>query len=173
MFDLLCKILLDHPVEWRGRLRVRGGGASSRQCPGGNCIKIGLPENRFSETIFKRIRLPEDPFSYWESVFREDLSLYNSSQDDVQPKDVAYEDAWGDRQLVDHSQLAPDVHGCNLSVHTGWSNWILHMKWKYSVCCFIKLIQFLLWHLSKSILNTSSSSLQSSWTTLYSSIIHL
>ena len=37
-------------------------------------------ENRFSETIFKRIGLPKDLFSYEETVFREDLFLYNSSQ---------------------------------------------------------------------------------------------
>ena len=34
-------------------------------------------ENQFSDTIFKRIWLPEDLFFYWESVFLEDLFLYN------------------------------------------------------------------------------------------------
>ena len=29
--------------------------------------------------IFKGIGLPKDLFSYWESIFREDLFLYNSS----------------------------------------------------------------------------------------------
>ena len=36
------------------------------------------------------------------------------AQEDVQPEDVADQDARGDRQLVDHAQLAADVHGCNL-----------------------------------------------------------
>ena len=31
---------------------------------GGNCIKLVFPENRFSETIFMRIGLLEDLFSY-------------------------------------------------------------------------------------------------------------
>ena len=31
---------------------------------GTNCIKYVFPENRFSETILKRIGLPEDLFSY-------------------------------------------------------------------------------------------------------------
>ena len=42
--------------------------AASRR-PGGNCIKIVFPENRFSYTMFKRIGLPKDLLSYWESVF--------------------------------------------------------------------------------------------------------
>ena len=73
------------PCLWARRRRPRGCGRSRRRrCPprwwpGGNCIKIGLPENRFSETISKRIGLPEDLFYYWESVFPEDLFLYNSS----------------------------------------------------------------------------------------------
>ena len=43
-------------------------------------MKYVFPENRFSETIFKRIGLPEDLFSYLESIFREDLFLYNCLQ---------------------------------------------------------------------------------------------
>ena len=39
-----------------------------------------MPENRLSDTIFKRIGLQEDLFSYSKSVFREDLFLYNSSR---------------------------------------------------------------------------------------------
>ena len=36
-------------------------------------------ENWLSETIFKTIGLPQDRYSYWESVFPEDPVLYNSS----------------------------------------------------------------------------------------------
>ena len=46
---------------------------------GTNCIKWVFPDNRFSDTIFKRIGLPEDLFANGESVFREDLSVYNWS----------------------------------------------------------------------------------------------
>ena len=39
-----------------------------------------------------------------------------------------------------------------------WSNWIIHRKWKYSVCCLIEHFLFvpifLLWYLSKSMSNT-------------------
>ena len=59
-------------------------------------------------------------------------------------------------------------HPSHPLLHTGWSNWILHRKLKYSVCCLIGLSLFVLWHLSKSILNTSISGVKSSWTTLYS-----
>ena len=36
------------------------------------------------------------------------------AQEDVEPEDVADQDARGDRQLVDHAQLPADVHGRNL-----------------------------------------------------------
>ena len=50
---------------------------------------------------------------------------------------------------------------------TGWSNWVLHWKLKYYVCCLIELFLFQLWHLWKSIFNTSISGVKSNWTTLY------
>ena len=65
-------------VEQPDDRRVPGGRAVHRG-PGMNCINV-FPENRFSETICKRIWLPKYFFSYWESVFREDLFLYNCLQ---------------------------------------------------------------------------------------------
>ena len=47
--------------------------------PLGYCIKIGLPGKSILRDCFQENRSSWKPISYWESVFGEDLFLYNSS----------------------------------------------------------------------------------------------
>ena len=54
----------DHVRRQQGDGQPRGHEDELFAGPGSNCIKIGLPENRLSETISKRIGLPDDLFSY-------------------------------------------------------------------------------------------------------------
>ena len=74
-------------------------------------------KNKFSETIYQRIWLPKDLFSYWGSVFQEDLFLYNSSLG-----------------LVSSTSMnSGRGRGCHC--FTGWSNnWrTLHGVWEMSL----------------------------------------
>ena len=79
--------------------------------PGTNCIKWVFPENRFSETIFKRIGLPGDLFSYWESVFPEDLFLYNCPQNLI---DFEKDGRIVIKKLQETFKVQGDTSGCSL-----------------------------------------------------------
>ena len=57
-------------------VEVYGGAGHNVKVPGGNCIKIGLPENQFSETIFKVIGLPGETFSLTENQFSRKTYFY-------------------------------------------------------------------------------------------------
>ena len=51
---------------------------------------------------------------------------------------------------------------------TGRSNWILHRKWEYSICCMRDVILKIERDVSNSIFDTLISGVKFSWTTLHS-----
>ena len=65
----------------RGGRRSRSGGKRAAEAAAGtNCIKIVLPGKSIRGDYFQENVTSRRPFSYWESVFREDLFLCNCLQ---------------------------------------------------------------------------------------------